>query len=126
MEDPRMEMAVIVPANQTKMLVVIILALCILTVTGVVLVTVLQPQNTTAADLIKDLMTPILMGLLAYALHSMSTSINGRMTQLIQATELKGQAKAKEEHVTGFVQGLAVNPNAALQPSDVPPDVLKK
>lgn len=104
--------------NLTKLVAVVIVALSVLTVTGVVLLAVLVPQNTSAVSVIIGLMTPILTALLAFAIHSMSASIDGRMTQLLAA-------KAKQEHAAGFVQGLVVNPNAALQRTDVPEDVLK-
>lgn len=103
----------VIPANQTTLLVWVIVALSVLTVGGVVVVTVLEPQNTSAIPVIISLMTPILTALLAYAIHSMSTAINGRMTELIHAT-------AEKEHVKGIVQGLIVNPNTALQASDLP------
>lgn len=109
-----------IPATttQTKLLAWVIVTLSVITVTGVVVVAVLVPQNTSAVSVIIGLMTPLLTALLAFAIHSMSASIDGRMTQLLEAT-------AQKEHVKGIVQGLAVNPNAALQPSDLPEDVLK-
>lgn len=112
--DPTIPLA----TNQTKLLAVIIIALSAVTVGGVVVIASLRPENASAINVIVALMTPLLGSLLAVAIHSMATSLDGRMTQLLKTT-------AGKEHAAGFVQGLAVNPNAALQPTDVPPDVLK-
>jgi uncharacterized membrane protein len=86
---------------------------CSITVAAVVILAIVQPNNTAAIATIIGLTTPITMTLLAAGLHGMSTSLDGRMTQLLQAT-------AEKEHVKGVVEGLVANPKTNITEDDIP------
>jgi hypothetical protein len=81
---------------------------CIVTVVAVCVVAFSQSPN--ALQIIATIIgvtTPVTLGLLGAGLNGMSTSIDGRMTQLLQAT-------AEKERVKGQLDGLVANPNTNI------------
>lgn len=99
--------------SDTRFYIVAVIILCALTVGAVVGAIAFGNSNTqTLVTAVTALMTPVITGLLAAGLHSMQTSIDGRMADLVQAT-------AEKEHVKGLVEGLIVNPKTNVTSEDL-------
>lgn len=85
--------------------------LSVTTVVAVVTVTALVPGNTSIVTTIVGITTPITMALLAAGLHGLSVTIDGKMSQLLEAT-------AQKERLGGIIEGLKENPKVNLGPKE--------
>lgn len=74
-----------------------------LTMSAVLVVAILVPENTSVIATIIGISSPLLLALIAAGFHAQSVSINGKLAQLIKAT-------AEKEHMKGIVEGLQENP----------------
>lgn len=93
---------------------------CVLTVIAVVALAIFQPVNTASAiTTVIGITSPIITGLLAFGVHGLVTAVDGRVTQLIEAT-------AEKEHVKGAIEGLAANPKTNVTMADVAPGIIER
>lgn len=92
----------------------------LMTVVAVVVLSLFQPPNT-ASNIITviGITSPLGTALLAYGIHGLVTAVDGRVTQLIQAT-------AEKEHAKGAIEGLAVNPSVNVTSDDLAPALIER
>lgn len=79
-----------------------------LTITAVLVVAILVPDNTGVVATIIGITSPLLLALIAAGFHAQAVSINGKLSQLIKAT-------AEKEHMKGVVEGLKENPRTNIE-----------
>lgn len=105
---------VISALSGARLYILAMVACCILTVGAVVILTILQPQNTQTVTILVALMTPVIMALLAGAVNGALSVLDGNQSKLMSAI-------AGKEHLAGYLKGLEQNPDINVPPTDPAP-----
>lgn len=95
-------------ASTMKFFVGSAIFLCMVTVIAVVVVITLVPNPTVYVAMIIGITTPITTALLAAGLQGVALTIDGKMSQLLEAT-------AQKERLSGVIEGLKENPKVNLE-----------
>lgn len=93
--------------STVKLYVIATLVTAAMTIIAVVVAAAIVPDNTAVIATIVGVTSPIILSLIGGALHGMAVSIDGKLSQLVQAREDKARAE-------GVIEGLKENPKTNI------------
>lgn len=94
-------------ASAVKWYVLLVFGLAFLTVSAVVTLSILAPNNPGAITTVIGITSPIFVSLLGGGLYKMAVGTDGKLNQILRIT-------AEKERARGIIEGLKQNPDTNI------------